>query len=79
MRLSKEAIEEFKDIYYKKFGEKNSDAKAQELGERLLLLFKAVYYPFPEDDKQDKNGKSALNQPSKQDKNGKSALNQPSN
>jgi len=57
MRLSKEAIEEFKDIYYKRFGEKLLDAKARELGEKLLLLVKAVYYPNPEDDNQNKNNK----------------------
>lgn len=62
MKLSKEAIEEFKDIYYRKFGEKISDAKARELGESLVLLIKAVYYPDPEDDNQDKNDKSS-NQP----------------
>jgi len=55
MRLSKEAIEEFKSIYYKKFREKLSDARAQELGEKLLLLFKAVYHPNPKDNKQNKN------------------------
>ena len=57
MRLSKEAVEEFKDIYYKRFGEKLSDEKAKELAERLVLLYKAVYYPFPEDNKQDKKRK----------------------
>ena len=57
MRLSKEAVEEFKDIYYKKFGEKLSDEKAQELAERLVLLYKAVYYPFSEDNTQDKKRK----------------------
>ena len=59
MRLSKEAIEEFKDIYCKKFGEKLSDEKAQELAERLVLLYKAVYCPFPDDDKQNKSGKDS--------------------
>jgi len=57
MRLSKEAIEEFKGIYYKKFGEKLSDARTRELGEKLLLLFKAVYYPNLKDNNQNKNDK----------------------
>jgi len=59
MRLSKKAVGEFKDIYDKKFGEKLSDEKAQELAERLVLLYKAVYCPFPDDDKQDKNEKDS--------------------
>jgi len=57
MRLSKEAVEEFKDIYYKRFGEKLSDEKAKELAERLVLLYKAVYHPFPEDNNRDENDK----------------------
>jgi len=57
MKLSKEAIEEFKDIYYKKFRETLLDAKARELGEKLLLLVKAVYYPNPKDNNQNKNDK----------------------
>jgi len=36
MRLSKEAIKEFKEIYEKEFGETISDQKAQELGQNLI-------------------------------------------
>ncbi|HEX3033940.1 MAG TPA: hypothetical protein VHT73_02260 [Thermodesulfobacteriota bacterium] len=43
MRLSKEAIEEFKEIYRKKFGEVISDEEAYEKGLRLLRLFKLIY------------------------------------
>lgn len=45
MELSKQAIEEFKEIYYKEFGEKLSDEKARRIGEGLLELF-SVVYPF---------------------------------
>jgi hypothetical protein len=37
MSLSKEAIEEFEEIYYQEFGEKISEQEAQELGEGLLF------------------------------------------
>lgn len=60
MRLSKQAIKEFKDIYYKEFGEKISDEETQEMGANLLSLFKIIYRPIPEDGKQnpeDKNNK----------------------
>jgi len=60
MRLSKEAIKEFKDIYYKEFGEKISGPEAQEMGANLLSLFKIIYRPIPEIGEQnpeDKNNK----------------------
>jgi hypothetical protein len=47
MRLSKEAIEEFKKIYYKEFGKALSDEEAQEKGQNLLSLFKIIYRPIP--------------------------------
>lgn len=52
MRLSKEAIKEFKDIYYDEFGERISDEDAQEMGESLLSLFKVIYRPIPNDGNQ---------------------------
>ena len=52
MRLSKEAIEEFKDTYYKEFGERISDKEAHELGANLLSLFKIIYRPIPEAEEQ---------------------------
>jgi hypothetical protein len=39
MSLSKEAIKEFKEIYYVEFGERISDREAQEMGEGLLFLY----------------------------------------
>lgn len=42
MPLSKEAIEEYKEIHKKVFGEEISDEEAHEQGSRLLRLFKAI-------------------------------------
>jgi hypothetical protein len=50
MELSKEAIEEFKKIYYQEFGTAISDEKARELGENLLSLFEIIYRPLPGSD-----------------------------
>lgn len=47
MQLPKEAISEFKKIYKKKNGEDISDAKASELANKLLNLFKLVYTDLP--------------------------------
>jgi len=60
MGLSKEAIKEFKEIYYKEFGERISDEEAQEMGASLLSLFKIIYRPVPkvgEQNPEDKNNK----------------------
>ena len=48
MGLSKEAIEEFKEIYFKEFGEKISDEEAIGMGENLVSLFEIIYRPLPE-------------------------------
>lgn len=53
MKLSKESIEEIKSLYYKEFGERVSDELAQEIGERLLSLFKVIYRPLPKGGRQD--------------------------
>jgi len=45
MQLSKTAIEEFKKIYLSEFKEKIPDSKANELGLKLLELFRVVYRP----------------------------------
>jgi len=50
MRLNKEAIKEFKKIYYKEFGEKISGPEAQEMGANLLSLFKIIYRPISKTD-----------------------------
>ncbi len=45
--LSKKAIDEFKAIYKKEFGQEISDAEAQEKGMKLLRFFKIIYKPIP--------------------------------
>ena len=51
MDISKEAIEEFKEIYYREFKERISDEEAREMGENLITLFKVICRPIPEDAK----------------------------
>lgn len=43
MQLSKETIEEFKQIYKEEFGEEISDQEAYELGSRLITLYKTLW------------------------------------
>lgn len=47
MSLSDKAIKEFKEIYYKEYGKDISDEEAQEIGQRLISLFKIIYRPIP--------------------------------
>ena len=49
MKLSKEAIEEYKETYKKAFGREISDKEAEELAFELLTLFKLIYKPIPKD------------------------------
>ena len=42
MRLSKETIEEFKEAYFKEFGERITDAEAWEKFLRLVNLLRAI-------------------------------------
>ena len=44
--LSKKALDEFKAIWKKQFGEDISDAKATDEGINLLTLFNAIYRPI---------------------------------
>lgn len=44
MKLSKEALEELKDIYKKEFSEEISDNDAQEMARRLLRLIALLRY-----------------------------------
>jgi hypothetical protein len=44
MRLPKEALEEFKRIHKKEFGETLSDKDAEEMAMRLLRLFQLLRY-----------------------------------
>jgi flagellin-specific chaperone FliS len=60
MRLSKEAIEEFKEIYEREFGKTITDEEAQEMGQNLISLFKIIYreIPLDNDDKQNRRVRS---------------------
>jgi hypothetical protein len=49
VRLSREALEEFKTIYREEFGEDISDDKAGEMGMRLLRLFDILSHPTARD------------------------------
>lgn len=40
--LSDKAIQEFKDIFKKEYGQDLSDAEAREQGERLLMFFQTL-------------------------------------
>jgi hypothetical protein len=48
MKLSKKAIEEFKEIYLRQFGQEITNEEAQELGSNLIALFKIICRPIPE-------------------------------
>jgi hypothetical protein len=48
-QLSRQAVEEFKAIYHKEFGEHISDDEAQEIALRLLRLFDTLLQPLPND------------------------------
>jgi len=43
MSFSKSELQEFKKIYFKKFGERISDQKALDLTTNLINLYKTVY------------------------------------
>jgi hypothetical protein len=63
MSLSRQAIEEFKKIYYQEFGERISEQEAQEMEEGLLFLFELFLKPQPADKQQTDNSKPALPKP----------------
>jgi len=47
MSLSNKAIKEFKELYYEEYGKNISDEEAQEIGQRLISLFRIIYRPIP--------------------------------
>ncbi len=47
MKLSQEAIEEFKAIYKEEFGVLLTNAEAEEMGLRVLSLFQIISAPLP--------------------------------
>ena len=54
MSLPPEAIQEFKEIYQNKFGQKINDQEALNMGIKIINLMRAIYRPIPEDEKQEK-------------------------
>lgn len=46
MTLDKQAIDEFKQIWKKEFGEEISNERAMEEGSKLIRLFKVIYKPI---------------------------------
>lgn len=51
MQLSKEVVEEFKQIYKEEFGKEFSDQEALEKGINLINLFRIIYREIPVDRK----------------------------
>ena len=45
MKLTKQAIQEFAEIYKEEFGEKISIDEAEKLGANLINLVKVIYKP----------------------------------
>lgn len=50
MKLSKQAVGEFKSIWKEEFGEEISDKKALEQATSLLNLFRVISKPIPNKD-----------------------------
>ncbi len=53
MKLTLEAIEEFREAYRKDFGREISKEEAEELGIRLITLFSVIYKPLPKNNHDD--------------------------
>lgn len=49
MDISRENLEDLKNIYKEDYGETLSDAEALEMGQRLVNLFRIIYRPLPSD------------------------------
>jgi len=47
MKLTEEAIKDFKRIYLEEFGEALSEEEAQERAHRFLTLFRLIYRELP--------------------------------
>jgi len=58
MRLPQKAIEDFKKIYKKEYGEDISDSEAEQMAFRFLSLFALIYRPLPPDIPNFQNKKS---------------------
>jgi len=51
MRLSKEQVEEFKQIYKEEFGKGLTDAEAEEIANRVMRLYELLSRPLPSERK----------------------------
>ena len=60
--LSDKALEEFKEIWFKQYGEEISDERAVELGINLLNLFDHIYRPVPREWMDELLAKEAMEQ-----------------
>ncbi len=47
MEVTPQALEEFKRIYRKEFGEEISDDEALEMAQRVLMFFSLIYRHLP--------------------------------
>ena len=56
MRLSKKAIEEFRGIYFREFGQELTDEEVQKLGTKLISVFKMICRLIPGDTNTDFSG-----------------------
>ena len=54
MEITQKALEEFKKIYKKEFGEDLSDDEALEIAQRVLGFFSLIYRPLPNQEKSPK-------------------------
>lgn len=59
MKISKEKLDEFKQIYHRQFGEEISDEEAFEMGLELLNFLRVIYRPLPKDHRCDACDSSA--------------------
>lgn len=55
------AIEEFRSIYFKRYGVKLTNDQAMELGNKLIQLFKIIIKPIPVVDRQTKKENNKIN------------------
>jgi len=53
--MTKEAVEQFKKAYLKVHGVEIDDAKAIELGQSLLNMFKVIYRPLTTKEEKQEN------------------------
>jgi len=60
MSLSENAIKDFKEIYFKQYGKSIPDEEAQEIGQRLISLFRIIYRPISGNEIPDNVPKSDL-------------------